>query len=103
MDSIIFLSVMKSHRSYALVIGLLVLLNIVVPLASNASAIVTEEDRNALAARVDGQQLRSTALDIVNISESYPAFRVAGSRGANQTADFILSKFEDMGHMGPYG
>jgi hypothetical protein len=46
---------------------------------------------------VNGTRARSYALKMENISYQYPAFRAAGSPGANDTANWIKGQFESFG------
>ncbi len=46
---------------------------------------------------LDGTSLRSHLKNITQITDGYPAFRVAGSSGAEAVADYIDSSFIEMG------
>ncbi|MDD1748035.1 MAG: M28 family metallopeptidase [Methanomassiliicoccales archaeon] len=47
--------------------------------------------------KVDGPSIWSNATALEQIGASYPAYRCAGSAGANSSADWILSRFQDLG------
>jgi len=46
---------------------------------------------------VNGSRAYSTDLQLENISANYPAFRAAGSAGANEAADWIKEQFDGLG------
>ncbi|QLH75409.1 MAG: M28 family peptidase [Methanomassiliicoccales archaeon] len=46
---------------------------------------------------INKDHLNAFAEDIANISENYPAYRVAGSMGSNMTANYILDQFLQAG------
>ena len=47
--------------------------------------------------KVDGASIWSNATVLEQIGASCPAYRCAGSAGANSSADWILSRFQDLG------
>jgi hypothetical protein len=47
--------------------------------------------------KVDGPSIWSNATALEQIGASYSAYRCAGSAGANSSADWILSRFQDLG------
>jgi hypothetical protein len=47
--------------------------------------------------KVDGPSIWSNATSLEQIGASYSAYRCAGSAGANSSADWILSRFQELG------
>ncbi|HSV41842.1 MAG TPA: M28 family peptidase [Methanomassiliicoccales archaeon] len=89
---------MSLRSSSSILVVFLILSNIAV----NTSAWDYDTDDSsdqiiALKEMVSASSLHNYTLDLVDIAEEYPAFRVAGSRGANATADYVELRFEEMG------
>lgn len=78
------------------------LLTIVIPITIPTSGIphatisFTPTETNVLAL-VNATEAHSYDMHLENIALSHPAFRAAGSVGANETADWITSQFQNFG------
>jgi len=68
----------------------------IVPSQDFLSASLTPVEADVLNL-VNGSEAYSYAIQLENIALSHPAFRVAGSLGADEAADWIASQFESFG------
>ncbi|MCE5296985.1 MAG: M28 family metallopeptidase [Euryarchaeota archaeon] len=79
-------------------IAIMLLSTLLAPIVTSENAAAASIDTNgSIMDLVDKDILHGYAEDIVAISEDNLAYRVAGSEGANETADHILSTFQGFG------
>ncbi len=73
--------------------------------SSRTITLTVSEDENQILALVNGTRAYDYDLSLENIAYSHYAFRSAGSIGANQTANWIKTQFENFGletHLEPF-
>jgi len=82
-----------SRKSLAIIVLIIMLIAAVqLPLATAGSG-----SSDSIRDLVDQDEITGYTDAITSISDSHYAYRVAGSAGANETASYIYSKFEDLG------